>query len=163
MEKILIAVKEVLWCMLTAGACVLILYPIDKQLYYTYYAENFFFIFLALTLFRYVLFFNSIPFFKPVWVRFLLFVFNINIFVYITSIERTLLSIVDDFNMQDFGFPKVIMYDSVKEALFSYLYKEIVFFSTATLVLIVVFQLRLLISYWQFSSKKLYDMSTETD
>ena len=37
--------------------------------------------------------------------------------------------------LEDFGFPKVIMYEDMKKDLFEYLYNELVLFGTAALVM----------------------------
>jgi hypothetical protein len=60
------------------------------------------------------------------------------------------IGIADNFYIEDFGFPKVIIYEDMKRELFDYLYKELVFFGSAALVTLSAFQLRLIISYWQY-------------
>ena len=44
----------------------------------------------------------------------------------------------------------VIIYEDVKRELFDYLYKELVLFGTGALVMLSAFQVRLIISYWQY-------------
>jgi hypothetical protein len=56
----------------------------------------------------------------------------------------------DNFYIEDFGFPHVFINEISKRGLFKYLYTELVFFSTASLVTLSAFQIRLIISYWQY-------------
>jgi len=159
--KALTILKEALWICITLCVTYIVLYPIDQKIDYTFYWPNFLFVALSILYFRWATTFNDLPFLRHSWVRFALFVFNINIFVYLLSTERNLLSVVDDFYVLSIGFPKVIMYEEVKEQLFKYLQTEVILFGTASLTLNVALQIRIIVSYWQFSSKKLVDMSSE--
>ena len=149
-ENILHFIKEMIWLGLTAMATYLILYPVISQLDYLYAVVNAAFIFVALTYFRWSITFRSLPFLRPTWIRFLLFTASMVLFFFLLQSEQKLLGRLDDFYLEDFGFPKVIMYDDVKRELFSYLSAEIVISSTASLIMIAAFELRLIISYWQY-------------
>jgi hypothetical protein len=59
-------------------------------------------------------------------------------------------ALADNFYTEDFGFPKVILYDDVKQELFKYLYNELIFSGTASVVMLAAFEVRLIISYWQY-------------
>ncbi len=72
------------------------------------------------------------------------------LFFYLLHYEQRLITLADNFYTEDFGFPKVILFDADKQRLFKYLYSEIVFFGTGSLVLTAAFQFRLIISYWQY-------------
>jgi hypothetical protein len=56
----------------------------------------------------------------------------------------------DNFYLEDFGFPKVFIDELQKRELFRYLYTQMVFFGTASLITLSAFQIRLIISYWQY-------------
>jgi hypothetical protein len=64
--------------------------------------------------------------------------------------EQKFIGMADNFYTEDFGFPKIILYEEVKRNMFKYLYREIVMFGTGSLLMIVAFQLRLIVSYWQY-------------
>jgi hypothetical protein len=149
-ENILHFIKELIWLVITALVTYAFLYPIINQLYYLYTAINAAFIFVALTYFRWSVTFRSLPFLRPTWIRFLLFTGNLVLFFYLMHNEQRLIIRLDDFFLEDFGFPKVIMYEDVKQRLFSYMTGELVFFATASLVMIAAFEVRLIISYWQY-------------
>ncbi len=149
-ENILNLVKELVWLTITAMLTYAVLYPVISKLYYLYTEVNAAFIFVTLTYFRWSVTFRSLPFLRPTWVRFLLFTFNLVLFFFLMHHEQKLLGRLDDFYLEDFGFPKVIMYEDVKRELLNYLASEITISATASLVMIVAFQFRLIVSYWQY-------------
>ncbi len=149
-ENFLHFAKELLWWAITGMAAYALLYPITEKLYFIYWEVNAAFIFVTLTYFRWTVTFRSLPFLRPTWVRFLLFTVNLSLFIYFLNNERKFITLYDNFYTEDFGFPKVIMYDDIKNSLFDYLIKEIILFGTASLVMISAFQLRLIVSYWQY-------------
>jgi len=143
-------IRELVWLLLTAMITYALLYPVTTKLDYLYTSVNALFIFVALTYFRWSVTFKSLPFLRPAWIRFLVFTLNFTLFFYLMHNEQKLIAKLDNFYIEDLGFPKIIMYDDVKEELFRYLLNEIVLFGTGSLVMIVAFQLRLIISYWQY-------------
>ncbi len=142
--------REILWLLITAMLIYAILYPITSKIYYIYWKINALFIFLTFTYFRYSVMFKSLPFLRPSWVRFLLFAINLSLFIYLAGYEQRLISLADNFYLEDFGFPKVFITDIMKRGLFKYMYTEIVVFSTGSLIMLSAFQIRLIISYWQY-------------
>jgi len=142
--------REILWLAITALIIYLLLFPITSKVYFIYWKINVFFIFLTITYFRYATTFKSLPFLKPSWIRFILFAVNFTLFIYIANYEQKLISLADNFYLEDFGFPKVFITESVKRGLFKYMYTEIVLFSTGSLITLSAFQLRLILSYWQY-------------
>ena len=142
--------REILWLAITALVIYLLLFPITSKVYFIYWKINVFFIFLTITYFRYATTFKSLPFLKPSWIRFILFAVNFTLFIYIANYEQKLISLADNFYLEDFGFPKVFITESVKRDLFKYMYTEIVLFSTGSLITLSAFQLRLILSYWQY-------------
>lgn len=149
-ENIFHVLKELIWIAITAIIAAIIVQPIIAKIEYIYLKINVLFIFIAFTYFRYSVTFKGLPFLRPAWVRFLLFTINLSLFVYVVHYEQKFITMADNFYTEDFGFPKVIMYDNVKEQLFKYLYTELVLFTTASLIMISAFQIRLIVSYWQY-------------
>ena len=149
-ENFLALLKETLWWIITAMITYALLYPITTAIYYLYTDIHAAFIFVSLTYFRWSITFKQLPFLRPAWIRFLLFTANFVLFIYLMQYEQTLIGKLDNFFTEDFGFPRVIMYDDVKQELFKYLTAEILLFATGSLVMIAAFQLRLTISYWQY-------------
>jgi len=127
-----------------------ILYPITGKLDYIYWKVNAFFIFITLTYFRWSVTFRSLPFLKPALIRFLLFTINLSLFIYIVHHLQKFIGLADNFYIEDFGFPKTIIYEDIKADLFNYIYNELVLFGTGALVMLSAFQIRLIISYWQY-------------
>jgi hypothetical protein len=149
-QNLLIFFKELLWTAITGMIVFAVLYPVTQKIDYIYYPVNALFIFLTLTYFRWSVTFKSLPFLRPAWVRFVLFTVNLSLFIYLMQKQQQFLMFHDNFYTEDFGFPKVIMYDHVKEELFRYLRTEIILFGTGSLIMIVAFNFRLLISWWQY-------------
>jgi len=149
-ENLLAFIKELLWTIITCMVIYAILYPITSKLDFIYWKMNTFFIFIALTYFRWSVTFRSLPFLRPSLVRFLLFAVNLSLFIYIMYNLQKFIGLADNFYVEDFGFPKVIIYEDMKRELFDYLYNELVLFGTGALVMLSAFQVRLIISYWQY-------------
>lgn len=149
-------IRELIWWVLTAAISYAVLYPITQKVYYLYYEVNFMMIFVALTYFRYTVTMMSLPFLHSSVLRFLLFTANIVLFFYFAQNEQKFLGLLDNFYTEDFGFPNegVIMFDDVKEQFFNYLSKQLIFFNTAALLMIVAFNLRLIVSWWQLYAYK---------
>ena len=149
-ENLLAFIKEVLWLAITAMLIYAILYPITSKIDFIYWKINVFFIFIAITYFRWSVTFRSLPFLRPALIRFILFAVNLSVFIYIMYNLQKFIGLADNFFIEDFGFPKVIIYEDVKRELFDYLYNELVLFGTGALIMLSAFQLRLIISYWQY-------------
>lgn len=149
-ENILAFIKELLWTAITCMAIYAILYPVTSKLDFIYWRMNSFFIFISLTYFRWSVTFRSLPFLRPALVRFLLFAVNLSLFIYIMYNLQKFIGLADNFFIEDFGFPKVIIFEDMKRELFDYLYNELVLFGTGALVMLSAFQVRLIISYWQY-------------
>lgn len=149
-ENLYHLIKELSWLAITALIVYAILYPITSKMDFIYWKIFSLFIFITLTYFRYSILFKSLPFFKPAPVRFLVFAINFSLFIYLMYHEQKLLLLYQNFFTEDFGFPKVIFYDEVKEQVFRYLYLLLTLFGTGSLVMLSAFQVRLIISYWQY-------------
>lgn len=147
--KILHFTKELLWLSITALLVVAILYPVTSKIDYIYWKINAVFIFVSLTYFRWSVTLRSVPFLHSSVLRFALFTLNIPLFFYLLySLQKIMLKL-DNFFTEDLGFPKVILFEDLKSELFKYMTTEVVLFGSASLVLILAFQVRLIISYWQ--------------
>ncbi len=153
-ENILTAFQELLWLSITALVTVAALYPVTQKIQFIYYNISFAFIFIMLTYFRWTVTLSSLPFFRPAWIRFMLFTLNIVLFFYLMREEQQLLEYLDNFYTEDFGFPKIILYDHLKEELFSHLRILVVFCGTGSLLMLVALNLRLVLSWWQFYKYK---------
>ncbi|MBL0310006.1 MAG: hypothetical protein IPP77_10090 [Bacteroidetes bacterium] len=148
--NILHLVKELIWLILTGILVHALMYPITSKMDFIYWKIFGTFIFISLTYFRYSILFKTLPFLRPTWIRFLLFVINLTLFMFLMYHEQKLLLLYQNFYTEDFGFPKIIFYDEVKEGVFKYLYLMLTLFGTGSLIMISAFQSRLIISYWQY-------------
>lgn len=148
-ENIFHFVKELLWWVITAFVVYAVLYPVTSKLDYFFWKINAVFIFVSITYFRWSLTLRSLPFLHSSVLRFALFTLNFPLFFYLLYSLQKIMLRLDNFFTEDLGFPRVILFEDMKTELFKYLNTEVVFFGTASMVLILAFQMRLIISYWQ--------------
>lgn len=146
--------KEMLWWTITLLIAYAVVYPICQQIDYMYLKMNMFFVFLAITYFRWTISIRNLPFLQPVWVRFLLFAVNVSLFVYLMGEEQKFLMRVDNFFVEDFGLAWKELSLVQAEKLMRYIYTEIVLFGTGALIMIFIFNARIIISAWQFYKYK---------
>lgn len=154
LENFLQLVRELLWLTITAAIALAILYPITSKIDYIYLKPTFGFIMLTLTYFRWSMLIKSIPFLRPALVRFLLFTANLSLTIYIVNVMQKVMGLMENMYTEDIGFPKVILFEADRAALFSYVYNVVVLFGTGAVIMIVAFNLRLIISWWQFYKYK---------
>lgn len=152
----LIFLQEVLWLLIAFIVATFTVYPIHSKINYFFLIENFAFAAYAVLLFRFVFFFRDIVWLKSKWVRFSLFVFAINSFVFIINSEQKFLSAYNSFFISDLGTPRHTLSLIETEKLFHYFYKEIHLIVVSCLVLIVLFVIRLISSYWSLAKTRLY-------
>ena len=157
MKKILLHIsQELIWLLIAAIFAVMLVFPIYQRVEYTFLIENLLLAFYAIILLRMVIFFHGVIWLKPMWMRFLMFVINLNLFFLIVRKEQGFLTIYDSFTMDDLGKPKSVLSLSEMERLFHYFYYEINIVVISCLVLIVLFCLRLIHSYWSLRKTRLY-------
>ncbi len=157
MKKILLHIsQELIWLLIAAAFASMIVYPLYQKLQYTFLTENFLLAFYAVILFRMVIFFHGVIWLKPMWMRFLAFIININLFFFILRKEQSFISIYDSFTIGDLGQHREALTLSQMEKLFHYFYYEINITVVACLVMIVLFCFRLIHSYWSLRKTRLY-------
>lgn len=144
--------RETAWIGVTAAASAAVLYPIVQKLDFLYYPQFFLFVFVSLQYFRWTLTLRSLPFLQSALVRFGVFSVNLILAVYIINQEQKFLGLMNNYYVEDFGFLKqgVFMFDDVRKELMQYIYLIIVLFGTGSALMIAAFNVRLLISWWQF-------------
>ena len=153
-ENLLYLLKELIWWAITGLLIYALLYPITSKISYTYWLINSVFMFVALTYFRWCVTFRSLVFLHSNAVRFTIFTLNIILFFYLMQSQMEFIAKLDDFYTEDFGFPKVMIDDVAKRALFEYLNYALILFGTTSLLMITAFQFRIIISYWQLYKYK---------
>jgi len=149
-------VQEIVWILIALLVAAFAVFPLVMKLNYVFLVENVCFAFYAVTLVRLVVFFKSVPWLKPTWVRFLLFVVNINLFIFIVRKEQNFISIYDSFTIEDLGMPRKTLSLKEMETLYNYFYTEINLVVVTCLILILAFCARLVLSYWSLAKTRLY-------
>jgi len=152
----LLLLQEIIWIVIALVISSWVVLPLYLKLNYVFIIENFLLVFYAIMLVRLVLFFRNVPWLKPTWVRFVLFIINLNLFIFITRKEQNFISIYDSFAIDDLGKPKMSLSLGQIEKLYHYFYLEINLTVVACLVLIFLFCGRLIHSYWSLTKTRLY-------
>lgn len=142
--------KELIWMAITILIAYAVVYPICQKIDYIQFKMNMFFVFLSLTYFRWTINIRNLPFLQPVWTRFALFAINVSLFVYLMGEEQKFLMLIDNFFISEFGPAKKVLTGDETQWLFRYIYTEIVLFGTGTLIMIFMFNARIIVSAWQF-------------
>jgi hypothetical protein len=153
-ENIFHFAKELIWWAITLMIAFAVVYPIYQKIDYMFLKMNMFFVFLAITYFRWTVSIRNLPFLQPVWTRFALFALNVSLFVYLMGEEQKFLMRIDNFFVEDFGMAWKELSMVEAEKLMRYIYTEIVLFGTGALIMIFLFNARIIISAWQFYKYK---------
>lgn len=155
-NKGLVILQEIIWLLIAFSVAAFAVFPLYSKLDYIFLIENFVFAASAVLLFRLVFFFKSVLWLKSKWVRFLLFAFCVNYFVFIINTETKFLYAHQSFLISDLGKPKTELSLTQTEQLFRYFYTEIHLIVVTCLALIVLFIIRLITSYWSLAKTRLY-------
>jgi hypothetical protein len=141
--------QELIGWIITASVAYVLLLPIIQKIEYKYLIENGLFIVVGITYLRYFVFFNSISFLQPNWLRFILFTANWVLWVYILNRVEMLLQLYDEFDVIDFGMPHTALSSTEQRTLLEYLYKEILLSGLVALLAIALFNIRIIGAYWR--------------
>lgn len=141
--------REVLWLLFTAVFAAIILLPIFDYLRNQYIAYNLLFIVTSVTLFRYTVFLNSTPYLKSVWVRIVLGAVLAIAFWQFIRIIQDFLFAIDNYTILAFLQENIVdIHADEVQSVYAYFKREFIAFSTATIMLIIIFGLRVLASIW---------------
>jgi hypothetical protein len=125
--------NEILWALFTAVFTAAVLLPLYQIIDASFLRVNFLLLILFVTLFRFILFLEKIPYLSPLWLRLII-----------------VLALIDTHDIGNFlrkdKTPEIA--PEVIQQKFDYFKKEFVFFSTGNLILIVAFGLRIVGSLW---------------
>ena len=141
--------KEILWLFVTTLIAIGAMYPLISKLHYTMVWLNGLILILALTYFRYAILINSVYVLRSKWARFVLFLFNINFFVFVLRQEQRFMTIYDSYTMDDLGKPLRPLALQDTDSLMRYFFNEINFTVVFCLAMIVALSFRFIQSYWK--------------
>ncbi len=147
--------KEFLWLCISVLIAVVLMYPIFSKVHYNMFWLNGLFLLVGLTYFRYAIMLKTVYVLRSKWVRFVLFLFNINFFVFVLRQEQRFMTIYDSFTIDDIGKPIKPMTLEQTDQVFRYFFTEINFTVMACLGMIVALSVRFVLSYWRTSHMRL--------
>ncbi len=142
-------IQETIGWLITVAIAIATLCPVTQKINYNFLFENGLFIAAAGTYLRYFLFYNSIPFLQPNWVRFVVFTANLVLWVYMLNRYEMMLQIHDDYVLEEFGSMIMPLNNDEQKSLLDYLYKLISFSGFVALLATALFNLRLIGAYWR--------------
>jgi len=148
---------EILWWVIGIVVAAFVMYPLYSKMDYNFLYINGLFVVLAVLYFRYIIFFKQILWLQSLWFRFILFAININLFIYLLRKEQFFMTVYDTFLIQDLGKPFHVLSLSEMEKIYNYFFQEVNIAITACMVLIIVFNIRLILSYWKMAKIRLED------
>ena len=151
----LLIFRECIWWLLAAGVAAGALFPIWKAVEFRYLIMNAVVIFVAVLYFQYIVFFRQSVLLRPKWLRFLLFAFNLNFFIFVIRQSQFFISIYDTFLIEDLGKLKAPLTLTQIEKLFQYFYFETTLGVAACLLMIATLNGRIVISYWKTARLRL--------
>ena len=152
---ILEILKELLWFSVSFLAALAVMYPLFSKVHYSMIWMNGLILIIALTYFRYAITLRTVFVLRSKWVRFLLFLFNINFFVYVLRQEQKFMTIYDSYTLDDLGKPIHPMALEDADRLMRYFFNEINFTVVFCLGMIVALSIRFIQSYWRTARKRL--------
>ena len=141
--------KELLWLCISIVIAFAIMYPIISVVHYKMVWLNGLFLVLAFTYFRYAILLKTVFVLRNKWVRFFLFLFNINFFVFILRQQQHFITIYDSYTVEELGSPIKPISLEQTDVLISYFYTEITFTVVACLGMIAALSVRFIWAYWK--------------
>lgn len=151
--------QEILWAVFIFLAGFAILSPIILKGDYKYLWQNVLMIGVGLLYMRYIVFFKEIPYFKSKWVRIPLFLVN---FHFIILILTTIQTIIPQWEAQSvFAYMRFLTEElnlTQRNWLINYVRNEVLFVGVAGIILILVFNARILASFFAANTRRMSDM-----
>lgn len=140
--------KELLWWLIFSLIAIAVMYPITRHVQYVAIYFNGILLVIAMQYFRYAIYLRTVAVLRSKWVRFAVFVFNINFFVWVLRQQQYFMSIYDSFAIEDLGKPLHPIAAEQVYPLFQYFYSEITMAVMACLLLAVALNVRMIGAYW---------------
>jgi len=142
--------NEILWAIFTAVFTAAVLLPLYQIIVASFLRVNFLLLILFVTLFRFILFLEKIPYLSPLWFRVIIVLALSFVFYRIFTEMQYYFELMDTHDINNFlRKDKVVnLSPDQVQSKFEYFKNEFVFFSTGCLILVVAFGLRIVGSLW---------------
>lgn len=142
-------IREILWGVVAIVLSGIILFPIVSKIDYIYIVSNFIILFLAIFYFRAVLDFKRMFFVSSKTLRYVLFASNLFLFVYVVTRIQKVLVLFDVYSITAYAKSYVDLSLKEETKLIHYINQEYLLASISLLVLIVVLNAKILMSFWR--------------
>lgn len=145
-----IITQETLWLILAALFTGVILFPLYQTLQISLLHFNALLIFLFPILFRYILFFRKTPYLASLWVQVCMLLLMPWLLYLIMGHTRLFLEMLDTYDIDTFFIDSDTTRHQLEKIQSNFLYfkKEFVFFSTGTMLLMIIFMMRTVAALW---------------
>jgi hypothetical protein len=145
---VLEVIKELIWIGISVLMALAIMSPITSKVHYNMVWLNGLFLVIAFTYFRYAVMLRSVFVLRSRWVRFVLFFFNINFFIFVLRQQQHFITIYDSFTIEDMGVPIRPLPLEQIDKLFRYFFTESTFTVVACLGMVAALSVRFIFAYW---------------
>lgn len=145
-------VAEIIFWLMAAGISLLVMKPIHDYIGqdYEFYDVNYIFIILFLTFSRYILLLRFTPFSHNAWIKLILLFSCIPLFIYLIDGQYNFHQMLDEKGLE----PIVKSQDlDFKWNIAKYTKYQFLFFSTGTIMTLVILPVRMIISIWKVRNK----------
>ncbi|NNC94318.1 MAG: hypothetical protein HKN92_02070 [Chitinophagales bacterium] len=148
--------REAIWWLVTVLSAYVILLPVTSAIHYTFYWFNVLIIFTFITYFRYSVFFKDILIFRNKWVKLIIFLLNIHLFVFILSNLQKFSVVMDSYEIESFANHLKDEISAGEEArLLKYLYREVFIIGIGSLVLVIALNIVIIVNFFTKRIKRI--------
>lgn len=145
--------KTIIWFIVATLVSLAVQTPMIWHGEYYFLFSNLLIVFVAIVSLRNAFEFYSIGFHRNKWLRYCILVFNLFVFIYLINRLEIILGIIDGMDVEKLITSSSISFNETVDLL-KYIKKEYLFFSMASFVGIIIYNLRLLASFWKNSQLK---------
>lgn len=153
MNNTYLYIQEFIWLLVSVLFAIGICYPVTLQAEYLHLLPNFLIVFLSLNYIRYIVTFKKLWFLKPKAVRVGWFIINIYLFIYLLNRLEVVLTAIDSVAVFEVFINHTLRISEEAE-LVEYIKKQYTIFTMASFLGIILFNIRLLVSFWSTSKVK---------
>lgn len=155
-KTILEVIYELLWFAFAAIAAYLLILPIKEEISITFFQYLIGSLFLAFTYFRFIAFMLRSILLESIWIKLLFFIINIPLFFYALDQYYTFGRVFDEYN---FTLPANV-FQHIKSGTelddLMYIKNLVTFSGFCTLVLIAIFEVRLVVAFFKLRQMDKY-------
>lgn len=141
--------KEIIWILIALIVAAIVQFKIVQTIDYKFLYVNTLVIFISVFYLRSIADYRNMLFVRNSYIKYLLFAFNLFLFVFIITRIQKIVVIYDSFTITAYSNSYNFLAPTVEAEIISYIHKEFLFFSIFSLVAIVFFNIKTITSFWK--------------